>query len=1065
MSNYLKYIVFIYFCICNKFVASQCSFNLGEDVLFCQEQPVKAYFEAPQGYNSYKWNTGEVSQGITINSAGTYICTGTILSADLIANGNFSLGTSDFSSSYSIGTGGTYGLLSLASTYCVSTNPSTAHTAFPSFGDHTSGNGPMLLVNGSGVPNSSVWCQNVTVTPNTDYNFSTWVATCVASSNAELAKLQFSINGSLLGSTFSPSITSGQWLPFYATWNSGNSTSASICIVNQNTELNGNDFALDDIFFQKVCTYSDTVNVKVGPLSTPTISPSGILTCITPSVTLNVSFLVSGSIYSWVGPAGFTSSIQNPVVSTAGMYTVTITTPSGCKTSASITITSNTEAPQLSAGTDQVLDCKKKSVTLNGSSSTPGILFNWSGPFFSSALPAPSVSATGTYTLTVTDAVNGCSSSAIVNVSNDAAMPDVHAGQDRSLTCATTNVSLSGLSITKGVQYLWNGPGGFSANMPIVNVSTIGTYTLTVTNPINGCTASSTINVTGDFILPDVRAGADRSLTCSITTVPLSGASATNGVQYFWNGPGGFTSTQPTVPVSLPGTYILTAKNPVNGCVAMDSMILFPATSPIVSTITKKDVNCYKGSSGTAVVQILSGGTAPFAYHWNTGATTATLSSLVAGNYSCIVKDALGCTDTLSTVVAEPPPLALSPINSQTICFGQSVIVSPVASGGIPTYEYTIFDSNFIEVGDTITPAVSTDYFAIATDQHGCISEAQNFSIKLFPAFSIKFSDITPVCQGQCVTIAVNAKGGKGNYAYMWSPGNETTSFVKVCPAITTSYTVNVSDACGNKQSEITVPVVPLPQPDIIFTDTAACAPLCLDIRVDGVPGMTYNWYVDNDNKSHAAGFSECLPEGEHAIRINVVNSLGCIGADTLKVKSYPKPKAIFSYSPEHPSVLNQKVNFINESLGATTYLWDFGTGQQSANTNPLYEYPAVKNCYTITLQALNEYGCTSETTNEICIKDMFTIYFPNAFSPDNDGINDTFRPKGVGIDTANYLFLIYDRWGNELFETTEFEKGWDGKCLHKDDSQLIDCYVWKCNLRDINGNPHEYKGIVTIVK
>jgi hypothetical protein len=128
--------------------------------------------------------------------------------------------------------------------YDVTTNPHNCHPLFSSFGDHTTGTGNMMVVNGAQQAGVPVWGETVAVLPNTTYFFSVWIATDYPLSPAQL---DFSINGAALGPTFTASITPGQWQQFFQTWFSGANTTAALGLVNQNTAFSGNDFALDDI--------------------------------------------------------------------------------------------------------------------------------------------------------------------------------------------------------------------------------------------------------------------------------------------------------------------------------------------------------------------------------------------------------------------------------------------------------------------------------------------------------------------------------------------------------------------------------------------------------------------------------------------------------------------------------------------------------------------------------------------------------------------------------------------------------------------------------------------------
>ncbi|MDP5171631.1 MAG: choice-of-anchor A family protein [Bacteroidia bacterium] len=145
-----------------------------------------------------------------------------------------------------------------------------------------------------------------------------------------------------------------------------------------------------------------------------------VLTCTTSSVTLDGSSAASGVTYSWSGPSGFTSGAQNPSVSAAGTYTLTVTT-SGCSSSDQVVVTSSTALPNASA-TGATITCASPSVQIFGSSTTPGVTYAWSGPSgFTSSTQSPMVTAAGTYTLTVTTTATGCSKTATAVVNNNSA--------------------------------------------------------------------------------------------------------------------------------------------------------------------------------------------------------------------------------------------------------------------------------------------------------------------------------------------------------------------------------------------------------------------------------------------------------------------------------------------------------------------------------------------------------------------------------------------------------------------------------------------------------------------
>jgi|GEM_PF-3238907 len=218
------------------------------------------------GYSNYLWDNGSAGTTRTVTSSGTYYWETVNYAYNSVTNGDFETSPNHytgFTSSYTKDTQDLY----TEGDYAVITNPHNEHPNFSSFGDHTTGSGYMMVVNGASVSNVKVWSESVTVLKNTTYVFSVW-GTSVYSQNP--GHLTFSINGGLLGN-IQLSSTTGQWQNFTVRWSSGSNTTANISIVNLNTASNGNDFALDDISFSPVCRKNITVTLNSNPTK-PVIS-------------------------------------------------------------------------------------------------------------------------------------------------------------------------------------------------------------------------------------------------------------------------------------------------------------------------------------------------------------------------------------------------------------------------------------------------------------------------------------------------------------------------------------------------------------------------------------------------------------------------------------------------------------------------------------------------------------------------------------------------------------------------------------------------------------------------
>jgi gliding motility-associated-like protein len=199
---------------------------------------------------------------------------------NLVINGDFENGNTGFTSSY-LHSPGSNGLWN-EGTYAITNDSHFNHNNFFCNQDHTSGSTNFMAVNGAGQANVVVWSTEIDIDANTEYEFSTWVASL---SPISPATLQFSINGILLGQPFHASAIPCEWNKFFELWNSGTNTSAIISIVNQNTNTNGNDFAFDDINFSFVTYSYDQCIVTVDPLPTSTFDISS-QTCTADTTTI-----------------------------------------------------------------------------------------------------------------------------------------------------------------------------------------------------------------------------------------------------------------------------------------------------------------------------------------------------------------------------------------------------------------------------------------------------------------------------------------------------------------------------------------------------------------------------------------------------------------------------------------------------------------------------------------------------------------------------------------------------------------------------------------------------------
>ncbi len=183
-------------------------------------------------------------------------------------------------------------------------------------------------------------------------------------------------------------------------------------------------------------------------------------------------------------------------------------------------------------------------------------------------------------------------------------------------------------------------------------------------------------------------------------------------------------------------------------------------------------------------------------------------------------------------------------------------------------------------------------------------------------------------------------------------------------------------------------------------------------------------------------------------------------------IKVYPSPNANFTYSPQPIDILNPLVQFTDLSTGKypiIDWYWTFGDGGRfSTDKNPEHLYSDT-GTFCASLVVVDFHGCVDSITNCLVVNPLFTFYIPDAFTPNDDGINDVFMPKGTYI--KDYEMYIFDRWGMQLFHSNEMTNGWNGMVKGGSTICQEDTYVYLINVTDTKGIQHSYTGKVNLIK
>jgi gliding motility-associated-like protein len=246
----------------------------------------------------------------------------------------------------------------------------------------------------------------------------------------------------------------------------------------------------------------------------------------------------------------------------------------------------------------------------------------------------------------------------------------------------------------------------------------------------------------------------------------------------------------------------------------------------------------------------------------------------------------------------------------------------------------------------------------------------------------------------------------------------------------------------------------------VLFSDTSTIA-----------SGTITGWNWDfNDGTSTTQNPNHCFnTPGQYTISLTVTSNAGCTSTFNVNnyIDVYANPVAAFTAAPQPTSELDPTVFFTDASTGGvTSWLWSFGDTTNATSTlqNPFFNYQ-VAGCHNAVLTVATSNGCTDTTAQIICIDPDVTLFVPNAFTPNGDGVNEVFMPQGIGIDPDHFEMWIFDRWGNMIYYTDDFYQGWNGKVQGHEEICQIDTYVWKIKAVDVLGGKHNLIGKVSLIK
>lgn len=798
---------------------------------------------------------------------------------------------------------------------------------------------------------------------------------------------------------------------------------------------------------------STVVQVTVNPNPVANLLGIGSATfCAGGSMTLNIS---GGTSYSWFFNGAFNNNNTNIQVATVtGAYFAEVSNAFNCKdTSATINVTVN-PLPNASILASNTSFCTGDSVMLVA---TGGGNYQWQSPI-SSNNDTIYVSQNGVFCVNVTDITTNCSTSVCSPQITQAINPNADIQTLDATTICTGDTVHFTTTASLVNQWLLNGNPILGATGQSFAATQAGIYSVIAIFSQN-CRDTS-INIT-----------LSTQNQANVTIVPLTATSLCNGdtilltanggTNYTWLTPSGNVNAD-TISVTAMGNYQVIGTN--NGGTCPDTSLVislnfFPLPVPIINIGSGTNPFC----SGDSLALVCNG---YVSYQWLkdgiplVGETNSSLIIYNAGLYTVIVIDANGCEGIATGILVQTSTLNPPIITGDNlICANETTLLQ--ATGNYTSYQWA-FNGINISTNANIN-ASQTGTYLVTVTFGSCVASSAPFVVNLAPKplITIVPNDTVSACSFN-FPIIIKATGAS---SYQWYKNNSLLGGQTndtLLAANWGTYYVMGSNSEGCKDTSEKVVFVSYPS-FVANIQTMGIPQICEGDSVALVAsgGEVAAWLLNGQEIPNSAGKNPFYAKNEGEYDLVTIDSCGNDTTNTPVKVTYINIKADFSYSPTEIYTLDN-VQFYNQSniTGNPQWYWDFGDGNHSINKNPRHIY-TINDSFLISLIAYLPSGCTDTISKPIYVHTHGTLYLPNVFTPNSDGIND--RWKADGIDVKDFHLFLYDRWGKIVSEFSSIQDDWDGTTKGKPAPEGVYTYSYQVYFYD--GRSAKAGGMVTLVR
>jgi gliding motility-associated-like protein len=745
-------------------------------------------------------------------------------SPNLIFNPAFELGDVGFITDYTDFSTSPYNSNRIQDAYGIVTNASTFESTFGACVDHTTGTGNMMVCDGSTVSGSRIWCQAVPVTPNTTYTFSYWLE---SPTNTSLAQIQAQINGVVIGTATAPATTCS-WEQVTYTWASGANTTAQICLYDENVQVNGNDFALDDLSLSTTttCTIQDSAQIIVNAPIIPTFSP--------------IPPICSSTVLAAL-PTTSTNSITgtwSPALNNTATTTYTFTPIAGqCAASATLTITVNPKVTPTFTAVAPI--CSGATLAALPTTSTNGITGTWS--------PALNNTATTTYTFTPT--AGQCASTTTLTITVNS--PVVPTFTPIPPICSDSSLASLPTISTNDIKGTWSPPLNNAATTTYTftpnagQCATTTTLTITITpaltpifaaippicsgTPLAALPTTSTNGITGTWS-PDL----NNTKTTTYTFTPNMGQCAFSTTLTITVTPATTPTFNPIAPICSGIPLAALPTTSTNGIIGTWSPAL-NNTATTTYTFTPKVGQC--ATTTTLTITVTPGTTPTFSpvaaicSGTPLAALPTTSTNGITGTWSPALNNAATTTYTFTPTTgqcATPTTLTITVTPPTTPTFNP---IAPICSGTALAALPTISTNGIMGTWSPALNNTATTTYTFTPNAGQCATTT-TLTISVNAGTTPTFNPVAPICSG--TPLAALPTTSTNGITGTWSPALNN--------ATTTTYTFTPTTGQCATPSTLTITVTPPTTPTF-----NPIAPICSGAALAALPttstnGITGTW-------------------------------------------------------------------------------------------------------------------------------------------------------------------------------------------------------------------------------